>query len=593
MERLLQGITIVILISATTFSLIGQAVEERLLQAPGATQNQGVSLTGRIRRLDSQPASGVRVAAIPAPDANSPVTADVLASIGETDSDGHYRLDKIPPGRYYVFAGLVDYPTYYPGVTSVADARIVEVTTSKGLEGFDFSLQRPVSLRVTGRLIGMPTPVTVTLRRNTGGAAILQIVSRPDGFFEFPQVPLGAYTLRAPGSTPTAILVEDADLNIDLRPESERPGVKVGGRVTGMSNLPPGFAPTVTLRRTDNPSSPFQTPVHDDGAFEFPKVPSGTYTLSMNPAFSGTAIMSQIEVGNTDLLGVTIQVPYRAEIAGRLVTEKGLAPVKGNVQLRRINGISSIPISGGLFRMSIAEGEYQVSIGQLPVGYEVKSIAYGGIDITQSWLKIDASTPAKELVATLAVVPFIGSGVSVSGRLTVSGPGLRLELAGQGGAISPAEVAVKEDGTFEFTNVLPGGYLVRLSGATLDSRSENLRVDKVEIKDLVLGAQQEAIVEGRVLVVDTAGNGIPTPSGLLVRFTQARGWTQAPLRRDSTFGLRLVEGEHALSMNNLPDGYSIKSIASGSVNLKSELLKVVGTNRPDNIEITLENTAAK
>jgi hypothetical protein len=40
----------------------------------------------------------------------------VLASLTLTDGSGAYRLENVPPGRYRIAAGLLDAPTFYPGV---------------------------------------------------------------------------------------------------------------------------------------------------------------------------------------------------------------------------------------------------------------------------------------------------------------------------------------------------------------------------------------------------------------------------------------------------------------------------------------------
>jgi hypothetical protein len=44
---------------------------------------------------------------------------------------------------------------------------------------------------------------------------------------------------------------------------------------------------------------------------------------------------------------------------------------------------------------------------------------------------------------------------------------------------------------------------------------------------------------------------------------------------------------------NLPEGYSIKSIASGTIDLLESPLKVDGSKAPDNIDVVLEYKPAK
>src|ERR1051325_6112161 len=80
-------------------------------------------VTGVVRLPDGSPAPGVRVAAMVPPEVGfSPGNASELAAIGKTDESGHYRLEDVPAGRYFIVAGRVDAPTYYPGVQSMGAA---------------------------------------------------------------------------------------------------------------------------------------------------------------------------------------------------------------------------------------------------------------------------------------------------------------------------------------------------------------------------------------------------------------------------------------------------------------------------------------
>src|SRR6185436_1569977 len=93
----------------------------------GLSPSQMGAVTGRLSR-NGQPAAGIRVTAMAIPEAGVRVSdAASFASLGLTDSDGRYRLENIPPGRYYVTAGFVDVPTYYPGVASISAAKAVNV----------------------------------------------------------------------------------------------------------------------------------------------------------------------------------------------------------------------------------------------------------------------------------------------------------------------------------------------------------------------------------------------------------------------------------------------------------------------------------
>jgi len=55
-------------------------------------------------------------------------------------STGRYRLEAVPPGRYYVVAGRVTNPTFYPGVTVKTEAKAISVTKGSDISGIDFTV---------------------------------------------------------------------------------------------------------------------------------------------------------------------------------------------------------------------------------------------------------------------------------------------------------------------------------------------------------------------------------------------------------------------------------------------------------------------
>ena len=83
--------------------------------------------------------------------------------ISQTDADGRYRLEGIPPGRYYIFAGLIDFPSYYPNATALDRATAIVVDPGSTVSGIDFSMARPAGLTVAGRLA---IPSTMRLNEN-------------------------------------------------------------------------------------------------------------------------------------------------------------------------------------------------------------------------------------------------------------------------------------------------------------------------------------------------------------------------------------------------------------------------------------------
>ncbi len=54
---------------------------------------------------------------------------------------GRFRLENVPPGRYYITAGRVELPTFYPGTLEIAAGKIVTVASGETLSGVNFSIK--------------------------------------------------------------------------------------------------------------------------------------------------------------------------------------------------------------------------------------------------------------------------------------------------------------------------------------------------------------------------------------------------------------------------------------------------------------------
>jgi hypothetical protein len=102
-------------------------------------------VTGTIQVTGGGSAAGIRVGAIAIDD---PTGAGLL-SVAETDSSGRFRLTNVPQGRYYIVAGKLSSPTYYPGGTDRERAKEVVVEPARTASSVNFAVpadsKRPVS----------------------------------------------------------------------------------------------------------------------------------------------------------------------------------------------------------------------------------------------------------------------------------------------------------------------------------------------------------------------------------------------------------------------------------------------------------------
>jgi Spy/CpxP family protein refolding chaperone len=172
---------------------VGLLIAAQVVPPPPA---QTGSVTGIVRTTLGAPAANVRVTAVREEANDNALRA--MASLTQTDSSGRYRLDNVPPGRYYIAAGRVDLPTYYPGTLDITRGTTISITSAGVVPDIDFIVQDTsaapapasgVGLRgrgtapAGGGLRGGPAAganASVLVPPQTPGVARIGVASRPD-----------------------------------------------------------------------------------------------------------------------------------------------------------------------------------------------------------------------------------------------------------------------------------------------------------------------------------------------------------------------------------------------------------------------------
>jgi hypothetical protein len=360
-------------------------------QIPG---QQSGAVSGILKGSDGRPIAGIRVAAVPRPDAITDASATAaMSAIAETDVEGHYTLENVPPGHYYIAAGRVGKPTYYPGASEVSAARDIAITAGQKLTGIDFVVgNTSVGRNVQPGELALPVVVTVE-----GGGPIplsgagkmteltLQDVSRArnglatlaDGFVIFFGAP-GAYRLTVANLPSTYVVKSMAYDNTDLLttdlqlvpvdsslptsmpqplttpralalvgegnirrylpititlgrvPHAQTAGVRVSGRVDGM----PTDRQAMYL-------SNIPGDIYTDGTFEFFDVPPGRHSIvTVGGGSIAVPFAASVVVGGRDVSDVVL--PEASLMAdGRWkpsVPRPAGKHAVGNVPLARIFG---------------------------------------------------------------------------------------------------------------------------------------------------------------------------------------------------------------------------------------------------------------
>ncbi len=140
------------------------------------------------------------------------------ASSTRTDDLGHYRVFGVRPGSYVLAAyvgqlvlgqpGAADIPgyatTYFPGTPNPPESRLISVGRSQDVDGLNFAVSRIATSTVSGvALDAKGDPITggllLSSSRRSGALATTPVGAyiRPDGSFEFRNVPPGRYVIQA------------------------------------------------------------------------------------------------------------------------------------------------------------------------------------------------------------------------------------------------------------------------------------------------------------------------------------------------------------------------------------------------------------
>jgi len=240
----------------------------------------------------------------------------------------------------------------------------------------------------------------------------------------------------------------------------------------------------------------------------------------------------------------------------------------------------------GLFTLPAAAGTFTVRIAPLWLGYYLKSMTAGNVDLMQNPLVVKEGAQDSDIriVLTKTRPADTPPGVKVSGRVTDWKPGNRdlglLAILGSADTFHVANITPENNGSFEINGVPPGQYAL---GSGLVRAF--FIVDRADVTNLSLTQNNPEFPASTPVpftgsgsyirgFIEAGGAAIPQ---FEVRITAALPGGSAPPPYvievfGPEFSIILPEAAYRLSVSGLPSGYSLKSVTAGPLDLTEPFL---------------------
>jgi hypothetical protein len=474
-----------------------------ILLAQGIPVQQGGTVTGVLRDIQGMPLAGVRMAAVARGDSiEEAATGAAMAGLAETDEQGRFTMENIPPGRYSIAAGRLDLQTYYPGTQSLADATILTITPGATLSGINFALNNASVGRAPGGASAIPNiTALIPVRVVTDKGQALPISA--NGTFISLRLEFGTGVLSIPidgasFSVPGPI-ASDVRVVVENLPDT----YEVKSITYGSTSIPQGifkltsanFATRLMTMLAVPPPVPAPTPAPPTPA---PLVNPGLPTVLANGTvslFAAAQSTSNIIFASTTLkpaatppsaLSITIGESARTSTGGARVS--GLT---GSTDKRRvyISGKPGTVFSDGTFEFQgVQPGRHLIaSVGNSNPFASV--VVVGNQDLSGIALKETLMLPpgAREPSAPMPAGPYAPGTIVGLARITgtvieeiARTPILEGNLTIRAGD-SYRTIPIDDKGRFESFYLLPGTYDLRFQIFGQSSFGPSITVEDKDI----------------------------------------------------------------------------------------------------------------
>ena len=419
-------------------------------------------------------------------------------------------------------------------------------------------------------------------------------------------------------------------------------GVRVGtgsisGKVMSSTDVVPLGRARIVLTSPALPESRV-TLSRADGRYEFTRLPAGSYFLSASR--TGYAKQAYGERRGTPAAPVTLAdgqalasldfpLPPAGVIAGRILDEddRPFAGATVDALVPRIESgqptLAAVATTEsddrGEFRLTgLPAGSYYVSafdpafarVGDETGLLRYSATYYPGVAAPDRATAVTVTPGAEPPAGGVRFVMKMVRPARVSGRITAPN---QARLASGTVIMTHATTAltvpsqdsmILPDGTFTFSNVLPGRYEIRARGelapgGTAHFATFRLLIEGSDVTNLEMALLPGAVISGQLAFEPVRTAVPPSIDGVRVR---------APLTDGSTFGDALtgevqsnfsyvirgvMAGSHFLSVEGLPHPWIVKSVVSRGQDITDVGLEADARQRFDNVKITLTDAATE
>jgi hypothetical protein len=379
----------------------------------------------------------------------------------------------------------------------------------------------------------------------------------------------------------------------------------ISGEIRDSQGIPAAGGVWVSAAR-EQPNGRFRKNWWDEtdaqGRYQL-ELPAGRYRIALEDFYGAKIDASDrivtVVAGETRTANLALNIPYvpavrPAVLAGRLTFDDGSPLEVGTLeqfQLVLTSGTARFvtqPFTNtqGIFTFHRAlPGDYTVTTAPLWLGYYLKSITYGNIDLTQAPLSLKSGANDSQIQVVLTTTPPPGTppGVKVSGRIADwkgRGPLALAVMPTPSEFYRVAHVDPGNDGSFEINGVPPGRYSI---GTSILENSVIFDVGRNEVPNLALILEKRGIAAASTPTAATAPGSVagivdignrPIPE-FEVGFAAVGARAPASYRVQVSgrqFSTTIPEGEYRITISGLPLGYAVVSVTAGPLDLTQPFL---------------------